>query len=88
MLERRTTKTRYGYIYRRCQGHPRALKVGHYVFEHILLYEQYHKCCLLRWGLIHHRNGVRVDNRIENLQGLTKAQHNSLHKTRQIKTHN
>ena len=81
-------QARYGYIYRRCQGHPRALKVGHYVFEHILLYEQYHKCCLLRWGLIHHRNGVRVDNRIENLQGLTKAQHNSLHKTRQIKTHN
>ena len=33
------------------------------------------KCC----DKIHHRNGIRSDNRIENLQPMTNSEHVSLH---------
>ena len=47
--------------------------------EHDIIFEQYHKCCLLKWGLVHHKNEVRDDNRIKNLEGMTKGQHISFH---------
>lgn len=50
-----------------------------YVLEHQLVYEEYHKCCLLPGIVIHHINGVRDDNRPKNLQAVTRSQHISLH---------
>lgn len=41
-----------------------------YVLEHRLIYELYHQCSLLPWAVIHHINGVKTDNRIENLMAL------------------
>lgn len=37
---------------------------------------------------IHHINRIRTDNRLENLQLLTKEEHKLLHSKREIKSHN
>jgi hypothetical protein len=41
---------------------------GKYVKEHRLVYEQYHSCYLLPWCAIRHLNGIKTDNRPQNLE--------------------
>jgi HNH endonuclease len=53
--------------------HPRAGK-GHYVFEHIIVMEGILGRYLLPDESVHHRNGVRDDNRPENLELWTRPQ--------------
>lgn len=57
----------------RYQGHPRARTSG-YVFEHIVVMEEVLGRSLTSDESIHHRNGVRDDNRPENLEVWVKAQ--------------
>jgi hypothetical protein len=72
-----------GYIYLWKPDHHFA-DVDGYVREHRLVYEEYHKCCLLRWAIIHHINEDTKDNRIENLQVVSNREHPGIHnKTRQ-----
>ena len=54
--------------------HPRATTAGKYVFEHILVAEEMLGRYLLPDERIHHRNGVRDDNRPENLELWTRPQ--------------
>jgi hypothetical protein len=54
-----------GYIMRKIAGHPRN---GGYVFEHILVMEEHLGRPLLQNENVHHINGVRDDNRLENLE--------------------
>jgi len=57
----------------RVPEHPRAT-TGNYVFEHVLVMEELLGRYLLPGENVHHRNGVRDDNRPENLELWTGPQ--------------
>jgi hypothetical protein len=57
-----------GYVMLQAPEHPRAPSGNGYVFEHILVMEQLLGRYLCRDETVHHRNGVRDDNRPENLE--------------------
>lgn len=56
-----------GYIVVQAPDHPKASTKG-YVLEHRLVMEQHLKRFLKEDETVHHLNGIRGDNRIENLE--------------------
>jgi len=68
------TRHHAGYLMVRIPEHPRASRNNGYVFEHILVAEELLGRYLHPSETVHHRNGVRDDNRPENLELWTKPQ--------------
>lgn len=86
-----------GYVYIRMPEHPFAS--NGYIFEHRFVMEQYLRenhpdhPALIRLGEnlylspdyeVHHRDEVRTNNRIENLEVLTSSEHANLHNNQRL----
>lgn len=66
-------------VYVRPEGRRRRGQRGHSEYEHRLVWMKYHGP--IPEGMeVHHINGDMSDNRIENLELMTAAEHNRLHK--------
>jgi len=63
-----------GYIGIYAPEHPRARRQP-YVKEHILVWEEAHRQLLPDHWVIHHLNGIKDDNRPENLVALSRRRH-------------
>lgn len=52
-----------------------------YVLEHVYNYQEYHKCCMLSWGVVHHIIPIKDggSNLPWNLQGMMQYKHISIH---------
>ena len=61
-------------------GHHRADRGG-YVLEHILVFEEATGISIPDGCCIHHMNGIKDDNRIENLCMMTHGAHTVMHHT-------
>lgn len=69
-------------------GHPLACPNG-YAREHILIVASAFGLDAVKGKVVHHKNGDKLDNRIENLQIMTMAEHNKIHnyeKVRNVET--
>jgi hypothetical protein len=75
-----------GYIYVYAPDHPCATKDG-YVMEHRLVAERAIDRFLTRKEVAHHRNGIKTDNRPENLEVMTITQHRKEHMEAHAKLH-
>lgn len=75
------SETKAGYIRIYFPDHPKSDAYG-YILEHDLIME----CYIGRWlkenEVVHHINGDRKDNRLKNLQLMTRSEHTKLHRNK------
>jgi hypothetical protein len=72
----RTLRHSHGYVLEYAPDHPRAH--NGFVYQHIAVWEREHGPVPQGWH-VHHRNGVRDDNQLENLEALSVAEHHRRH---------
>lgn len=63
-----------GYVYVWNPNHPNK-DVRGYVLEHRLVMEKHLRRLLEKTEIIHHKNGIKNDNRIDNLEVMTQSEH-------------
>jgi hypothetical protein len=56
-------------------------------YEHILVWEKYHRRKLPRGWVVHHLDGNPLNNDVSNLEAMPHAAHNSLHRLGIMKSH-
>jgi len=71
----------YGYVYIWAPWHPMSDAKG-YITEHRLVMATSMKRLLTKAELVHHLNGIKTDNRLDNLELTTRAAHARLHHTK------
>lgn len=74
-----------GYIYQYAPEHPNAGIAKGYVLQHRLVMEQVLGRLLTATELVHHVNGVKDDNRPDNLVVEDWSSHGTLHKTNALR---
>ena len=70
---------KFGYVFIYSPYHPYC-NIDKVVVEHRLIMEKKIKRFLMPSEVIHHKNGITSDNRIENLELMSKSEHSILHK--------
>lgn len=73
------TKNKQGYVMVLRKDHPFAQKPNFRISEHRLEMEKKIGRYLKKEEHVHHLNGIKDDNRIENLVLITKSEHSSIH---------
>ena len=80
-LKRENSPKWKGGKYRDKKGYIMVLSPNHngskrrYIGEHILVWEEANKKLLPKGWIVHHLNGIKDDNRIENLKGMPTTEH-------------
>lgn len=74
---RKANKEGYQYLYKPKYFKSRKDK---YVLEHVYLFQEHYKCCMLKWGIVHHLDENPSNNEISNLIGMVKGKHQKLHR--------
>lgn len=72
-------RTPVGYVTLCIKSHPNGDKVHGYVFEHRVVMEMKLGRYLLENEIVHHKNGVKHDNRLENLELMDHTDHTVMH---------